>query len=70
MIKFSMQANNGGTIVGLGLEEGNIERLKDGKPIYFPLKELGIEGVEIMIMYGETQEAIRDELRKSGLKGI
>lgn len=70
MIKFTSPKANGETLIGLGLEEGNIERLKDGKPILFNLSELGFEGMEVMIMYGKDQEDIKMQLRQAGMKGI
>lgn len=70
MLKLLTTQNNGNKLITLGLEEGNISRLKEGKPIYFNLIELGFEGMELMIMYGEDQENIRTQLRKAGLQGI
>jgi hypothetical protein len=43
MIKFTA-SGNGITIVGLGLEHGNLDRLKDGQPIRVKLSDLGFVG--------------------------
>ncbi len=49
----------GRRIILLGLEEGNIERLRQGKPIHIHADELGFKG-EIVIILGKDA----DELRK------
>lgn len=67
MIKFLVNGKNGGQLVGLGLSEGNIKNLKEGKPILIKLDELGIEGIDVLIHYGETEEAIVEDFRKQGL---
>jgi hypothetical protein len=51
----------GGPII-LGIDEGNVERLKKGHPILVNLAELGGTG-EMLLFYGETLEAIRDTLQ-------
>lgn len=70
MIKFTSTKSNGESFIGIGLEEGNIERLKEGKPIVFDMSELGFEGMELMIMYGKDKQDITAQLRKAGMKGI
>ncbi len=68
MIKFKTTGKNGAVLLGFGLEEGNIERLKAGQPIYFQLDELGIEGHDVMIMYGKDQADITKQLEDAGLE--
>ena len=48
-------------VIILGLKIDNIRLLKEGKPIPLHLAELGGHD-EILIMYGETPEAIIAEL--------
>jgi hypothetical protein len=67
MIKFLVNGRNGAQLVGLGLSQGNIDRLKDGKPIYIHLDELGIEGIDVLIHYGETEDSIIADFKKEGL---
>lgn len=67
MIKFTAPKPNGEVLIGLGLEEGNIERLKEGKPILFNMAELGFEGMECMIMYGKDQGDIKKQLEDAGM---
>jgi hypothetical protein len=67
MIKFLAHGKKGQTIIGLGLSEGNIQRMKQGDPIYFSLEELGIEGYDVTIVYGETEDAIKKDFKKHGV---
>lgn len=67
MIKFVSTKPNGTKLVGMGLSEENVKRLKEGKPISFNLDELGFEGLEGLIFYGETEESIVADLRAKGL---
>lgn len=50
----------GGFIIGL--EEGNIERLKEGRPFHKNLAEFGGPLCDIFIVYGENQSAIMRQL--------
>jgi hypothetical protein len=72
MLKFLSQAE-GRAIVGLGLSSENVRRLTEGKPIYLKLAEMKVTGpadeVEFLIYHGETEQALRDELKKAGLIG-
>lgn len=51
-----------GNVVIFGLSRLNLERLQEGKPIMFDGAEVGLDGNKIVIMYGETEQAIADEL--------
>ena len=57
MIKFKA-----GDLIGFGLSEGNIQKLKEGKPIAINMQEMGIENMRIIIMYGKTEQDIQSEL--------
>ena len=57
MVKF-----RAGNKIGFGLSEGNVQKLKEGKPIAFNGNEVGIPGVEIMIFYGETEEQMQRDM--------
>lgn len=58
MIKARGVRLNGRPYIWLGLEEGNIQRLKEGKPILFDMAEVGINNFDMLISYGKTQEEI------------
>lgn len=62
MVKASL-VNGDRVVYVLGLTARNLELLAQGKPIPVDLAELGGKG-EVLIMYGETEADIADELRK------
>lgn len=68
MLKAVMTKGDGTKLILLGLEEMNIQRLKEGKPIHVEGEDIGFPGIQIGIMYGETQQAMMDELKKSGVE--
>lgn len=50
-------------VLFLGLEEGNIERLKQGKPIYRDLAEFGAPHLgKVVVLWGETTADIERQL--------
>jgi len=66
VVKFTTQTATG-PLIGLGVSEGNVERLKKGEPILVELNEIGQGGGQILLMYGETEKAIVAELESNGL---
>lgn len=52
---------DGKPILILGLSEGNIQCLKEGKPIAVEGAHLGFSG-KIYLMYGETEQHIAAEI--------
>lgn len=70
MIKFHGVAADGGELLGIGLSRKNCEKLLAGQPIHFSLDEMAGSGMtwngEILIIGGETEQAITDELHKLG----
>jgi hypothetical protein len=62
MVKFTAKGDNGRTVLGFGVNEENVQRLKADEPIKVRLDDpkginLGLP-IDIMIFYGETQEAL------------
>lgn len=57
MIKF-----RGGNLIGFGLSEGNIKKLKKGQTIAIDMDEMGFPGIKALILYGNTEEDIQREL--------
>jgi hypothetical protein len=49
MIRAAVPAKGGGVIVLLGITPRNVEKLKDGDPMYLDLAELGAPGVKLTI---------------------
>lgn len=69
MVKFISTGPNGRQMLGLGLVAENIKRLQAGKPIHFDKEHLGIASIrfdDILIFYGETEDAIEQEFRANG----
>lgn len=59
-----MHSDTGKPILLLGLTRKNTELLLDGRPIPIELKDLiGVDAV-VLIVAGETEQAICDELRE------
>lgn len=67
MIRWSATGLGGRKVIGLGIEEGNIERLKDGKPILVTGEALGFAG-DIFITYGEDKAALLKQFRDAGIE--
>jgi len=65
VIKFSAETPSG-PLFGFGLSRGNIDRLTAGQPIKINLRDLGGPAVNIAIMFGETEQALFDELKAAG----
>ncbi len=67
MVKFTADGDDGRKLIGLGIEEGNVARLKQNRPIVVHLDDheginLGLP-IDIMIWYGETHEELVAEVR-------
>jgi hypothetical protein len=67
MVKFKVQTESGRTLVGLGITEGNLKKLKEGFPLVVNGEELQIGKIDFTIFYGKTERAIFDELQKGKL---
>lgn len=65
MLKARLRTETGESLIVLGLEDGNIERLKIGEPIMFSLEELGFEPpINVVIMVGRDNAAIKAQLQE------
>lgn len=51
----------------IGLSRGNCEKLLAEEPIQFNLESMGLPPMDILIMGGETEEAMYKELKGYGL---
>lgn len=67
MMKWRSTQANGRPLLAIGLEAGNIERLKRGEPIYFSAEQLEMQGFDFFIHYGETKEQMVADLEKAGI---
>ncbi len=59
-----IKATSGDTII-LGLSRTNIERLQAGQPISFDGATIGLEGKTFVILFGETEKTIMQELESA-----
>ena len=59
MFKAAAELDDGGTLVVLGLEYANIQRMMDGDPVVFALADLDINGGHVMLLY--EGDPARDE---------
>lgn len=63
MIKF-VGEHNSKKLVGFGLSAGNLEKLKEGRPISIDLDEMiPGSGMEILIFYGETDKSLYKDIK-------
>ena len=66
MIKFTA-SGRGVTIVGLGLEPGNITKMQAGQPVRVRLSDLGFTGavgaLQIMIFTGTSAADMKEQLK-------
>lgn len=70
MIRFLATNEDGGTVIGLGLSRANVDRLVDGEPIQVDAASVNapFRG-QIFIFFGETEEAMAEELQRGGAIG-
>lgn len=61
MIKFTAQRGTR-KLIGFGLSEGNLKRMKQGRPIHVHGEEIGLLRTEIMIFYGKTEQSMQQDL--------
>jgi hypothetical protein len=68
MIKFRAMQENGRELVGLGLSDNNLDKLRQGMPIAIGKgrNDIGLP-FDILIFHGETEQDIVDKLRQEGL---
>lgn len=63
MIKATGRTGDGDTLLILGLSRTNTERLLAGKPIKVNGLDVGLPGIQVILLGGETEEAITAELQ-------
>ncbi len=57
-----------GELILLGLSRMNIERLIAGQPIKFDGAEIGLPGLTVGILFGETEQAMEQSLIDAGYR--
>jgi len=66
MLKFSNINGPEGPFYAFGLSQGNLNRLRQGKPILINLADIKGKG-HVLIFYGETEQDMLKELKDSGI---
>lgn len=68
MIKATLNRADGTKLLIIGLSKLNVQKLKEGKPAKISLADVNQTDLsrigEIVIMYGETEKHIMDELQQ------
>lgn len=63
MIKMSAtNPKTGKDVLVIGLSEGNLQRLREGRPVHIHGEEWG-QKFDLMICWGETDQALADEFK-------
>ncbi len=62
MIKFTATTRNGRKVIGLGFSHMNLDRLKANEPIRFKGEVIGMDGIDVLIFAGKTEESMAKEL--------
>jgi len=63
LIKFTTMGDRS-TLIGLGITEENVRRLKEGDPIFIKGKELGFDWLEIIIFYGQDEDRLTKMIKE------
>lgn len=66
MIKGKLAHSKGADGLVIGLSQKNWDNLKAGKPIAFKGHEVGLPLGEVVIIGGETEDDIREDLKALG----
>lgn len=61
MVKFTATTSEGGKLIGLGLEAGNIEYLKQDRPIVVKLREMDASLPELDLLIFYTPDPLTTE---------
>jgi hypothetical protein len=64
MIKARATSADGTPIFIVGLSDGNLGRLREGKPILFEMSQIGGGPGRMLIYWGATEEAMKADLEK------
>jgi hypothetical protein len=68
VIRGIVKGANGRTILLLGLDKEGVRRLTSGEPVFVDGRTVGLETLDVVVMYGETIRDVMQELKKAGIK--
>lgn len=66
MIRARVDLGGKATVL-VGLSGENVARLLAGEQIMVNMEEMGVPGIQVVIMYGKTERHIAGELEQHGL---
>lgn len=67
MIKFIAETSTDRMLLGFGLSAKNIERLMAGEEIRMKGEDLGLDEIDIVFLYGRTEQDMVDQLTARGV---
>ncbi len=68
MIRAVATKKDGTKLLVLGLDDENVRRLKAGQPIRVQGDQLGLPGIEVVLMHGPTAQDIVEKFRAAGIE--
>jgi hypothetical protein len=63
VIRFRKTLEGKQVLIGVGLSDENVKRMKDGQPISFSLEELGVENHTLLIFTGTTEAEMKEAVK-------
>jgi hypothetical protein len=67
MLKMTYTNGAGVKTLLIGLSAENIRRMGEGKPIHTALKDMGWQDCELIVITGDTEDSIMENLERAGL---
>lgn len=62
MIKFTATTADNRKLLGIGLSYVNLDRLRDNRPIRFKGEDLDLDGVDILLFAGATEDSMAKQM--------
>ena len=63
MIKFTATTADNRKLLAMGLSFENLKRLKDNQPIRFKGEDVDLDGMDVLIFAGETEESMAKQMK-------
>lgn len=64
MVKFTASSSDGRRkLIGFGITNGNIRKLRKGQPIHVAGEEIGVPGLDFTIFWGRDEAQLEREMR-------
>lgn len=69
MIKATGTRADGTPVLIIGVSEANVQEMKKGRPLRCDGSEVNLD-IDVVVIYGETEESLVDDLRSIGTQGL